>query len=780
MSASNRLEMVLALNAEAFKKGLGDVGSRLRTMAGTIAGIVAPITASVSALAGMHKLVDVTREFDKLSAGLLTATGSAEGSKQAFDAIQDFATKTPYDLAQVTDSFVKLVNFGLDPSERAMTSYGNTSSALGKELNQMIEAVADAATGEFERLKEFGIKSKSEGDKVSFTFRGITTTVGKNAKEIEEYLIKLGETNFGSAMANRMSTLDGALSNLGDAWDKLFLTISQKGIGNAITSGVNTGISALEILNAMISSGEMEGYLQASISQWSGWADDINASINLVGRYFDGEMNTTESRGKGAVQFLTDAFREFPENVRAFVGMMTVLVASEFDKVKADAKAFKDGVAALFTDNTVKGVLAERDRQYKIIDQARDSTIDGILKERQADIDSAKARVAAAKELRAEYEKRNAAAKADTSDRTAKFKVNGDASGGASTESSAKETEITGRTPLTKEEADAAKKSADEQIAAAEEVAAKKEELRQEDLAAQEAASQKEAYLRRERHKDSLAEMERDSEERKAQAESESQERLDAALAHEEELQNQREQADEERRERNRRAAEERRQENEEYNERLSQEDEEAQAKPLENNAAGEWADAQAAAAEKATGAVQKYYDKVMSLQDEILGREKSLSEELDGLDTRGTEESRWRKRAKDAREYEKAARVAMKAGDLDRALSFSDQARELFSSLKGGAGKITDETAQRSAYGGVKSSGELGLAISRMLQQVSAKGALAAMPAGGGQGTAGSSAVQPAAKVHELRFAGGSLRGGEEDINNLLKHLANAGLNTA
>ena len=35
---------------------------------------------------------------------------------------------------------------------------------MGKDLSQMIEAVADATTGEFERLKEFGIKAGKEGD----------------------------------------------------------------------------------------------------------------------------------------------------------------------------------------------------------------------------------------------------------------------------------------------------------------------------------------------------------------------------------------------------------------------------------------------------------------------------------------------------------------------------------------------------------------------------------------------------------------------------------------
>ena len=122
----------------------------------------------------------------------MTATGSAEGASRAFGAIQNFAATTPFDLEQATTAFTKLVNLGLDPSEAALRSFGNTASAKGKDLNQLIEAVADASVGEFERLKEFGIKARSEGENVSFTFQGVTTTVRKESAAIEGYLRRLG------------------------------------------------------------------------------------------------------------------------------------------------------------------------------------------------------------------------------------------------------------------------------------------------------------------------------------------------------------------------------------------------------------------------------------------------------------------------------------------------------------------------------------------------------------------------------------------------------------
>ncbi|WP_310601437.1 tape measure protein [Desulfobulbus sp.] len=404
---------------KAFFTGSKQVESGLTNVGRSVAGMVASLGATVSAAAGIQKLVGVSREFDKLNAGLITATGSAEGADRAFVAIQDFATKTPYDLAGVTDSFIKLVNFGLDPSERALTSYGNTSSALGKDLNQMIEAVADAATFEFERLKEFGIKARQEGDKVSFTFRGVTTTVGKNAREIEEYLIKLGEVNFGDAMSNRMATLDGALSNLGDEWDKVFLNISQAGIGDIIADSVRTAIGALEELNAQIASGELEGNLRATGVQFSGWADDARAAVAIV----IGEMHQLEVNGQDSVNFLIDAFRRFPENVRAFIGLMTVNVAAGLDKVTAYARAFKNGVAAIFNDQSFAGIGAQLELELQNIDTAREASSNAILDQREATIKASDEEREKARQLRTEYNAQQKAAAANTSDRLAQFRV---------------------------------------------------------------------------------------------------------------------------------------------------------------------------------------------------------------------------------------------------------------------------------------------------------------------------------------------------------------------
>jgi len=465
-TANNRLEMFLALNAEAFNKGLNAAGSSvshlsgnatsafaktkdslgenvttinkyndglrnqggiLQTLGGHVGALVGAMAASFSVLAGMEKLVEVAREFDKINAGLITATGSTEKAKVAFAAIQDFAAKTPYGLNQVSESFIKLVNFGLDPSERALKSYGNSSSALGKDLNQMIEAVADAATGEFERLKEFGIKSKSEGDKVSFTFRGVTETVGKNAKEIEEYLIRLGEVNFADAMANRMATLDGAMSNLGDAWNKLFLSIAQSGVGDEITKVVRAVTSGLDEISAMLTSGQLVAALQAYLEQWKAWGDDVVFTINYVYDIFAQTFGSTSGALKGdwqaTIGFLIDAFKQFPENIRALVGLVTVYVASSFDEIKAKVTWLIDSVKAIFTDKTLEEASDAYLQQIKNINEAREESLDIIEKERSAATNSYDQQIDKAQELRREYDKTQEAGKNAAEDRLKEFRV---------------------------------------------------------------------------------------------------------------------------------------------------------------------------------------------------------------------------------------------------------------------------------------------------------------------------------------------------------------------
>ena len=223
-------------------KGLGGLVGQLASLAGAIFSVQTAFAAMSSAFTNL-------RSFQKLSGMMKVATGSVEEAEKRMGSLGRLATTLPLSLEELTGGFIRLKNLGLDPSDRALKSYTNTALAMGKSLTDFIESVADASVMEFERLKEFGIKAKNQGETIDFIFRGTTTSVENNAKKIEEFLIGLGETEFSGSVAAQMETIDGKLSMLGDAWFNFTTSISKGTLAtvagesiDAVTAALNSAV----------------------------------------------------------------------------------------------------------------------------------------------------------------------------------------------------------------------------------------------------------------------------------------------------------------------------------------------------------------------------------------------------------------------------------------------------------------------------------------------------------------------------------------------------------
>lgn len=226
-------------------------------------------------------LIDSQREFDKLNNQLITATGSSEEAAKAFKVLQEFAKSTPFDLAQTTEAFVKLKNLGLEPSEKALRLYGDMASGSGKDLIQLIEAVADASTGEFERLKEFGIKTKKEGENVAFTFQGQTKVVKNSSEEIQKAIQEYAKYFEGSG-ERASKTLDGKLSAMSDSYKQMLLSISQNtGFADLAMSIVDTIASMIDSITSYFESDN----LQTSMNAFSMAFSDIGSIINTISEF---------------------------------------------------------------------------------------------------------------------------------------------------------------------------------------------------------------------------------------------------------------------------------------------------------------------------------------------------------------------------------------------------------------------------------------------------------------------------------------------------------------
>ncbi|UOX38092.1 tail tape measure protein [Klebsiella phage 37P2] len=328
-----------------------------------------------------NSLVASQRNFDKLNSGLITMTGSAENAAKAFQVLQQFAKETPYGLNQAVEGFTKLVALGLDPSKEALISYGNTAAAMGKDLNQMIEAVADAATGEFERLKEFGIKASQNGDQVSFTFRGVTTTVKKSSEEIQKYLLNIGNTDFAGAMDVRAKTLDGVLSSLADTFDGLVLNIAQSGFGDAVAEQAQKAEDAIQSLSDSIASGELIGAVED-------WVTLFEESFKFVSDALNDLAFDTEGKSSDMAKSLgdiPDAIREWLPDIQQTFHE----VVAWFQRLDDYAVALGQSFADVFDVSksaglTFKNMTAEADKAYAASLASAKAEADGIRQRSEA------------------------------------------------------------------------------------------------------------------------------------------------------------------------------------------------------------------------------------------------------------------------------------------------------------------------------------------------------------------------------------------------------------
>lgn len=368
------------------------------------------------------KLIETERQTGILTSSLKTVTGSAKGAQQAFEAIQVLASQLPESVSDVTTAFTKMANLGLDPSEAAIRSYSNTAAAMGKDLMQMIEAVADASTFEFERLKEFGIKAKQQGDNVSFTFQGVTTTVKKSSEEITGYLKGIGDVNFAGASSDRMATLDGAISNLADTWDGLFRTINSAGAGELIASSVRGATEAIQDLSDFIKSGQMAGYIDAIGERFS-WVWDIakkgvstviDAIQGMYGLWYMASNETLGAVGSSTDEYfaaIRDGFLNAPENIKTFIQVITVELAVLVDKAMAygESIAFFMNPKNWVNDAKAPNLTAALDG----INKAREDSIQSIFNEKAAVESSYDAQIKKANDLRAAFDAKNNSAKGD-------------------------------------------------------------------------------------------------------------------------------------------------------------------------------------------------------------------------------------------------------------------------------------------------------------------------------------------------------------------------------
>lgn len=313
---------------------LGSIGGSMKSLGAIGGAAFAGLAAGIAAI-GFTKLIggiiSVNAEFSKLQAQVQLITGDVAKTEQVFNALNTLSGQLGVPVAELTEAFVRLRNLGLNPSQEALVAYANVAAGSGKSIMQFSEAVADAVTGEFERLKEFGIKAKVQGDQIALTFQGTTTKVKNNAQEIEEYLQGIGNVQFAGAAEAQANTLAGSITKMQAGIQKAALDFGKAGFNEGLgelvglfSDGVNAAGPFIEMLGRFAGSGlkAIAGALKTAgeaISSFMGKGSEMGGVFVTNGDRIMAAFQTVADVIGQVIGFISDTVGTFVMNFISYM-----------------------------------------------------------------------------------------------------------------------------------------------------------------------------------------------------------------------------------------------------------------------------------------------------------------------------------------------------------------------------------------------------------------------------------------------------------------------------
>ena len=183
-------------------------------------------------------IVGATTAMEGFRTQLTTYLGSQEMANSELERLSKLARSLPQEVSELTEAFVIFNRFGIDTSNESMVAFSNIAAANSKSITQLGEAVADALTGEFERLKEFGIKVTKENGKFTARIGEDQVAVSESASELVNQLRALGEEGgrFGNVTIGALTL---AISNFQGAMFEAQAAVGDAGFGAALADTVN-------------------------------------------------------------------------------------------------------------------------------------------------------------------------------------------------------------------------------------------------------------------------------------------------------------------------------------------------------------------------------------------------------------------------------------------------------------------------------------------------------------------------------------------------------------
>jgi hypothetical protein len=265
--AKNSMDQA-AKSASSFGERVKGVGGAIKTM----------LTGAL-AWAGKRWLIDSNADMETYRNTLAIVLKDQKKAVEMLSWAEKFAAKTPFEIPQVVEATVRLQSYGIQ-AQKTLGIVGDMASVMGKDLMSAVEAVADAQTGELERLKEFGITKEMIQKQAKLMGMMVINSKGQitDQKAFNAALFALMEQRYKGGMEIQSRTFKGMMSNVQD-----FIGRIGRKLGGPLFESAGKYIQKLlDAFDKIESSGQLDQWIAKVSAMASSIWKDLQPVIGLV------------------------------------------------------------------------------------------------------------------------------------------------------------------------------------------------------------------------------------------------------------------------------------------------------------------------------------------------------------------------------------------------------------------------------------------------------------------------------------------------------------------
>ena len=291
-------------------------------------------------------VVEASSRAEDLKTTLETVTGSAKAGDEAFKFINDFATRTPFDIETLTETFIKLKAAGIEPTEQLLTQFGDmaavTTDRIGS-LNAITDLFARTTAGglgleDLNRLADRGVPVFDIFQEKLGLTRLEVSEFGKTAEgaaKLKDALLEGLDEKFGGGMEKASQNLSVSLSNLGIAANNALIAVGEGGLSDAINNAakrmsdfiVNNEDLAMALGEKL---GQAVTFVVDGIASLSSGMEKAQPVFELLGTIFTDIVAPALSLAFDVIVKIAEALGPLVETVaplaqEAFKGIATVM-----------------------------------------------------------------------------------------------------------------------------------------------------------------------------------------------------------------------------------------------------------------------------------------------------------------------------------------------------------------------------------------------------------------------------------------------------------------------